>query len=55
MPILAGILMMTAYGMGEWSQIPDLLKLTAAEISVWLITLSLTRFRRPDAWLSRPG
>ena len=44
MPILAGILMMTAYGMGEWSQIPDLLKLTAAEISVWLITLSLTVF-----------
>ena len=41
MPILAGILMMTAYGMGEWKQIPDLLRLTPAEISVWLITFAL--------------
>ena len=44
MPILAGILMMTAYGMGEWKQIPELLRLTRAEILVWLITLSLTVF-----------
>jgi SulP family sulfate permease len=44
MPILAGILMMTAYGMGEWKQIPELLRLTPAEISVWLITVSLTVF-----------
>jgi SulP family sulfate permease len=43
-PILAGILMMTAYGMGEWRQIPELLRLTRAEIFVWLITLSLTVF-----------
>jgi len=44
MPILAGILMMTAYGMGEWAEIPDLLRLTRAEIAVWLITFSLTVF-----------
>ena len=44
MPILAGILMMTAYGMGEWKQIPELVRLTPAEISVWLITFSLTVF-----------
>lgn len=44
MPVLAGILMMTAYGMGEWKQIPELLRLTPAEISVWLITFSLTVF-----------
>ena len=44
MPILAGILMMTAYGMGEWGQIPELLRLTRSEIAVWLITLSLTVF-----------
>jgi SulP family sulfate permease len=44
MPILAGILMMTAYGMGEWHQIPEFLRLTPAEISVWLITLTLTVF-----------
>jgi SulP family sulfate permease len=44
MPILAGILMMTAYGMGEWGQIPELLRLSKAEIAVWLITFSLTVF-----------
>ena len=44
MPILAGILMMTAYGMGEWKQIPELLRLTPAEIAVWLITFALTVF-----------
>jgi SulP family sulfate permease len=42
MAILSGILMMTAYGMGEWKQIPELLRLTRAEVLVWLITLSLT-------------
>jgi len=44
MPILAGILMMTAYGMGEWAQIPELLRLTRSEIAVWSITFSLTVF-----------
>jgi SulP family sulfate permease len=44
MPILAGILMMTAYGMGEWTQIPELLRLTKAEIAVWLTTFTLTVF-----------
>ena len=44
MPVLAGILMMTAYGMGEWKQIPELLRLTRAEIAVWLITFALTVF-----------
>jgi SulP family sulfate permease len=44
MPILAGILMMTAYGMGEWGQIPELLRLTKSEIAVWLITFALTVF-----------
>jgi SulP family sulfate permease len=42
MPILAGILMMTAYGMGEWSEIPQLLRLSKSEIAVWMITFSLT-------------
>jgi len=44
MPILAGILMMTAYGMGEWKQVPELLRLTRAEIAVWLVTFALTVF-----------
>jgi SulP family sulfate permease len=44
MPILAGILMMTAYGMGEWKQVPELLRLTKAEITVWLVTFGFTVF-----------
>jgi SulP family sulfate permease len=44
MPILAGILMMTAYGMGEWGEIPQLLRLSKSEIAVWLISFSLTVF-----------
>jgi SulP family sulfate permease len=44
MPVLAGILMMTAYGMGEWTQVPALLRLSWAEIVVWLVTFGLTVF-----------
>jgi SulP family sulfate permease len=39
---LAAILMIVAYNMGEWREIPEILKLTAADIAVWLITLTLT-------------
>ena len=42
MPVLAGILMVVAYTMGEWRQIPEILRLTKAEITVWLVTFSLT-------------
>lgn len=41
---LAGILMVVSYNIGEWSEIPQLLKLTKADISVWLITFLLTVF-----------
>src|SRR5438445_1312300 len=41
---LAGILMMVAYNMGEWREIPQLLKLTKTDISVWLVTFALTVF-----------
>jgi SulP family sulfate permease len=41
---LAGILMMVCYNMGEWREIPQLLKLTKTDISVWLVTISLTVF-----------
>jgi SulP family sulfate permease len=33
-----------SYNMGEWKEIPQLLKLTKADISVWLSTLALTVF-----------
>jgi SulP family sulfate permease len=44
MAVLAGILMIVSYNMGEWSEIPQLLKLTKTDISVWLVTFALTVF-----------
>jgi SulP family sulfate permease len=42
--VLAAILMVVSYNMGEWREIPDLLKLTKADITVWLVTFALTVF-----------
>jgi SulP family sulfate permease len=42
--VLAAILLVVAYNMGEWHEIPKLLKLTWADISVWAITFGLTIF-----------
>ncbi len=42
--VLAGILMVVAYNMGEWREIPQLLKLTRTDISVWFVTFALTVF-----------
>src|SRR5439155_8806767 len=42
MSVLAGILIVVAYNMGEWREIPQLLKLTKTDISVWLVTFALT-------------
>jgi SulP family sulfate permease len=39
---LAAILMMVAYNMGDWEEIPEILKLSAADIAIWLVTLTLT-------------
>jgi len=39
---LAAILLMVAYNMGDWEEIPEILKLSAADIAVWLLTLTLT-------------
>jgi SulP family sulfate permease len=41
---LAGILFMVAYNMGDWAEIPETLRLTKADIVVWLLTFSLTVF-----------
>ena len=41
---LAGILFMVAYNMGDWAEILEILKLTKADIAVWLLTVSLTVF-----------
>jgi SulP family sulfate permease len=42
MAVLAAILLVTAYRMGEWREIPALLKLSWADRFVWLITCGLT-------------
>ena len=44
MAVLAGILMVVSYNMGEWLEIPGLLKLTKTDVSVWLVTFALTVF-----------
>jgi len=44
MATLAGILMVVAYNMGEWREIPQLLKLTKTDVSVWFVTFALTVF-----------
>jgi SulP family sulfate permease len=40
--ILAAILMIVAYDMGEWREIPEVIKLGRAEAAVWAITFGLT-------------
>jgi SulP family sulfate permease len=42
--VLAAILMVVSYNMGEWKQIAELLRLSKLEIAVWLITFLLTVF-----------
>jgi SulP family sulfate permease len=42
--VLSAILMMVAYNMGEWAEIPWILRLTKADVSVWLVTFALTVF-----------
>ncbi len=39
---LAGVLFVVAYNMGEWREIPVILRLERKEIAVWLITFALT-------------
>ena len=39
---LAAVLFVVAYNMGEWREIPMILRLNRKEISVWLITFVLT-------------
>jgi SulP family sulfate permease len=40
--MLAGILLIVSYDMGEWSEIPDVIRLGPAEAAVWGITFLLT-------------
>jgi SulP family sulfate permease len=40
--VLAAILFVVAWNMGEWDELPDLLRLTKTDVAVWLVTFSLT-------------
>ncbi|MEQ1760828.1 MAG: SulP family inorganic anion transporter [Vicinamibacterales bacterium] len=42
MSVLAGILLVVAWNMGEWREIPELWKQGLADRSVWLVTFVLT-------------
>jgi len=42
--VLAAILLVVSYNMGEWQEIPELLKLTPLEIGTWVVTFALTVF-----------
>ena len=42
--VLAAILLVVSYNMGEWREIPELLKLSPLEIGTWLVTFFLTVF-----------
>src|SRR6266436_2361821 len=42
--VLAAILLVVSYNMGEWREIPELLKLSKFEIVAWLVTFLLTVF-----------
>lgn len=42
--VLAAILMIVSWNMGEWREIPELLRLTKTDIAVWLVTFGLTVF-----------
>jgi sulfate permease, SulP family len=42
--VLSAILFVVAYNMGEWREIPELLKLSKLEVGTWLLTFLLTVF-----------
>jgi len=42
--VLAGILLVVSYNMGDWGEIRELLKLSRLDVSVWAVTFLLTVF-----------
>ncbi|HEX7137303.1 MAG TPA: SulP family inorganic anion transporter, partial [Vicinamibacterales bacterium] len=42
--VLAAILLVVAYNMGDWAEIPELLRLTKTDVTVWIVTFALTVF-----------
>ena len=44
MSVLAAILLVVSYNMGEWKEIPDILRVSRADAAVWAVTFLLTVF-----------
>jgi SulP family sulfate permease len=44
MAVLAAILFVVAWNMGEWHEIPVLLRQTKTDVAVWIVTFALTVF-----------
>ncbi len=44
MPVLAAILLVVAWNMGDWEEIPDIFRTSLTDAAVWLVTLLLTVF-----------
>ena len=42
MPVLAAILFLVAWNMGEWKEIPEIFKHTHTDVLVWFVTFALT-------------
>ena len=42
MPVLAAILFLVAWNMGEWKEIPEIFKHTYTDVLVWFVTFALT-------------
>ncbi len=42
--VLAAILIVVAYNMGEWKEIPQIVRLSKADVAVWFVTFMLTVF-----------
>jgi SulP family sulfate permease len=40
--VLAAILLVVSYNMGEWQEIPELWRLPKADVAVWFVTFALT-------------
>ena len=41
-PVLSAVLMVVAYNMGEWKELPHMLRLPKSDVAVWATTFALT-------------
>jgi SulP family sulfate permease len=44
LPVLAAVLFVVSYNMGEWKEVPEIIRLGKSSVSVWFITFALTVF-----------